>query len=318
MAEEYNAFNSKLTTDFVLNSINNPEIWDNGAVFNSLDEFLQETDWSGIASESIIPKYELRSFCKRIFDKEVRLAVMKFLHEYARYYFYDSACNLANDSLLQLGWNPSNNDIENRADDYMVDFQSELATQISQIEKTGEYSGNKFSALEKKVTELEKQVKTLKDENKKISDELYFIKHPEEFGKHIPIELNDQIFINTMSYLISKRLATSHDEHVSYGFALNSYYWYGSKSLFGYFVDRISHELELRDSGGRLNWKPFKCAFVNFDDLIDEARNAVSKYTQNKRARKPEQADIIENAIKYACQMKGKEEARSKKNAESR
>lgn len=301
------------TVEAISELLNQPDSW-----ICSLYEILLGIEWTEISPDTIVPKLELRRFTKSISDTEIRLAVMKFLHEYAIYYFYDSAYSYVKDEYARNNWTSGEGDYSHDADVYISQFQSELATQISQIEKTGEFSGNKFSALEKKVLELESQLKTLKEKNKKLSDELFFIKHPENFGKHIPIELNDPIFKDAMSYLISQNLATSHLEQVSYGLALNSYYWYGSKSLFGYFVDRISHELELRDSGGRLNWKPFKHAFINFDELISEARNAISKYTQNERARKPEQADIVENAIKYAYQMKEKEEARNKKNRESR
>ena len=55
-----------------------------------------------------------------------------------------------------------------------------------------------------------------------------------------------------------------------------------------------------------MNWKPFKLAFLNFDDLIDEARNAVTRYTNKKEAKWPEKAEIIDEAIKYAREKEEK------------
>ena len=132
----------------ILSLLNAPEEWGCG-----LTELLQEKiDWSEIDPKTIIPKLELRRFTKSINDKEVRLDVMKFLLEYASYYFYDSA--------LQIS------ETVNDANAKMNVFQSELATQINQIEKTGMFSGDRFNKLQKRVAQLEEENKEYKNANK--------------------------------------------------------------------------------------------------------------------------------------------------------
>ena len=80
-----------------LDLINNRSKWDGSdkSEWNSLFELLQDGIlWSAIDPERIIPKNSLRCFTKSIIDKEVRLDVMKFLFDYAEYYFNDGAKDL--------------------------------------------------------------------------------------------------------------------------------------------------------------------------------------------------------------------------------
>ena len=80
--------------------------------------------------------------------------------------------------------------------------------------------------------------------------------------------------------------------------------WKGSKKLFGYFVERVADELSLRKSGksGNIIWEPFMQSFVNAEDLRHEAASAISAM-KKKGALAPDDADKIEEAIKYANAM---------------
>ena len=59
--------------------------------YSDFSVFLQDTDWSGLTPATIVPKKEMRKFVKAIEDREVRLAVMKFLYDYTDAYFFEGA-----------------------------------------------------------------------------------------------------------------------------------------------------------------------------------------------------------------------------------
>lgn len=76
----------------------------------------------------------------------------------------------------------------------------------------------------------------------------------------------------------------------------NGLRWMKTASLYGYFVDKVSKKLELKSSGGRIQWKVFR--FIeNHDTLLNTARQAVNDYT-NKHLNPPEGDDIIDKILK--------------------
>ena len=76
----------------------------------------------------------------------------------------------------------------------------------------------------------------------------------------------------------------------------NGLRWMKSASLYGYFVDKVSEKLELKSSGGRIQWKVFR--FIeNHDTLLNTAKQAVNDYT-NKRLNPPEGDGIIDKTLK--------------------
>ena len=264
--------------------------------YDDLKTFLDNTDWYSFTPQFIIPREDIRRLVRIIKDEEVRRDVMNYLKRYASDYFRDGAQEMAIDS----GGVYIESELERRTDEIMDDFKKELAFQIDLIESNGQFSGDKFSKLEKNIKDLESKLKDFQEDNKKLKDEIHFYKHPHEHGKQIPIELHNPFFHYTMEYLISQNMSRAYTMSTSYGIDISCYHWFGSKALFGYFVVRISYELELRDSGGRLNWKPFKHAIINYDELVTEARNAVAKFANNPKVRYPEKSEIVEEAIKYA------------------
>lgn len=67
----------------------------------------------------------------------------------------------------------------------------------------------------------------------------------------------------------------------------NIYQWTGKFALFGYFVDKVSDYLSVRQSNDRIPWKIFKEAFQCSDANISTAKQAVNDY-KNKGLSEPE------------------------------
>ena len=287
------------TVAHALELVNNRSKWDGSdkSEWNNLDELLQDGIlWSAIDPERIIPKNSLRCFTKSIIDKEVRMDVMKFLFDYAEYYFSDGARELA-----WVGVNTiEKRDLEERIRNYITEFRTELSTQISQIEKTGAYSGDRFSKLEKQVTQLTEENEQYKKANKFLQDKIDRFENPHKYGKFIPAELNNRIFVEIMRYLQAKQLVLPLYPEKDYTRGISCYQWYGSCALFGYFVWKLNQEFDLNEARDLLNWQVFETAFNNYNKLINEARKAVSKFRKDDKALLPAKADIIEEAIRYA------------------
>lgn len=287
------------TVAHALELVNNRSKWDGSdkSEWNNLYELLQDGIlWSAINPERIIPKNSLRCFTKSIIDKEVRMDVMKFLFDYAEYYFSDGARELA-----WLGVNTiEKRDLEERIRNYITEFRTELSTQISQIEKTGAYSGDRFSKLEKQVAQLTEENEQYKKANKFLQDKIDRFENPHKYGKFIPAELNNRIFVEIMRYLQAKQLVLPLYPEKDYTRGISCYQWYGSCALFGYFVWKLNQEFDLNEARDLLNWQVFETAINNYNKLINEARKAVSKFRKDDKALLPAKADIIEDAIRYA------------------
>ena len=236
--------------------------------------------------------------------------VMKFLFDYAEYYFTDGARELAWGGDTSI----AKSVLDDRTRDYISQFRSELSTQISQIEKTGAYSGDKFHKQENKIKDLEKEVEELKGQKQKLHKEIAALRlkineleHPER--KHqIPNELRCEEFYYIINYLQNKGIVTPKTTLESYYRTPICYHWNSPKVLFGYFVCKICYLLELRTKDDHLIWKPFKLAFENFDELEKQARDYASKNKnwETSSAIKPEDAFIIDEALKYSEEQMAK------------
>lgn len=296
------------TVAHALELVNNRSKWDGSdkSEWNNLDELLQDGIlWSAIDPERIIPKNSLRCFTKSIIDKEVRLNVMKFLFDYVEYYFSDGARELA-----WVGVNTiEKRDLEERIRNYITEFRTELSTQISQIEKTGAYSGDKFHKQENKIKNLEKEVEELKDQKQKLHKEIATLRsrideleHPER-RHQIPNELQCEEFYYIIIYLQKSGVVTPKQAPNAYYSNQLCYRWNKSKALFGYFVCKICYLLELRTKNDHLIWKVFKQAFENFDALEKQARDIASKNKnwEDTSSTKPDEAYIVDEALQYSA-----------------
>lgn len=295
----------KTNTKQILEVINNHQ-------YEQLSDYLSDVNWLEIDPLTIIPQQAIRSFAKAIVDKEVRLDVMRFLETYAENYFRTGAETLVRHDYAQKHVGFTSAVIRIEADQYIDKFKTELKTQIKQLESSGEFSGEKFSKLKKRITELEKEINELKERNLKLEGKIYAYEHRGD-GHYIPEKLINQEFDHVVQLLGQKQLITAHYRPSPYGYQQIAYLtWKGQYDLFGYFVDKISYELELRDSGGRLNWKLFRAAFDNFEDMQRAAKNAVSYYQNHSDAKLPEDADIIDEILQTASAYEAERQTKEK------
>lgn len=159
---------------------------------------------------------------------------------------------------------------------------------------------------DERIKELEKQVATLTSEKKEVEYERdKFRRNLEELTKrlnrkHIPAELNSEEAQLIINELRKQDLITPYGRNNGVEYVIEMYRWEGTGALFGYFVDKMNFQLELADSGGRINWKPFKQAFSNYEEKEKRARDTVSYYKQHPDAKMPENAEKIDNAITIA------------------
>lgn len=190
-------------------------------------------------------------------------------------------------------------------------FLNELLTQIA---KEDEHIAELEQAIEKskdeRIKELEAQVQELQNEKRlvirdKINAERERDLYREKLntlsnrmnGKYIPASLKSEEAELIINELMRKDLITPMGINTETEYKIQFYRWDGSKALFGYFVDKMSFQLELYDSGGHINWKEFKPAFSNFEDIVKRARDTVSNYKQHPEVKMPEKAEIIDDAI---------------------
>ena len=231
---------------------------------------------------------------------------MQFLQKYAIDYFL--ALSESSSELEFQRGNITYAGIVNNSRDRIEQFRKELLFQIDLIESTGEFSGDKFKKLQEKVNEQEQEIIRLTakiDELEKSLEErdnkIYEQDHPED-KQFIPDSLNQPEFLFAMEYLEKKKIVTTFTHVTQYGRAPLCYVWAKTaKPLFGYLVDRISYELELRKKG-RLDWKLFRPAFRNYDEIVKQGKNAVSiyKYWSDPAGPLPENYHLVEEALEYA------------------
>lgn len=268
--------------------------------YDNLDRFLKSIEWELVADE-LIQTIDLRHFTRCIADEEVRLDVMKFLKKYAKQYFRKAAEDLEYNENVRVASTVSIvQEYTKSADEYLELFENELGFLIDQLEECTKYTGDRFKKQEKRIKELEKQIEELKTANINLQAKVDHFEHPEKYGKYIPTELRNRQFQDIMAYLQKKQIVLPIYGDGDYGRLIQCYRWYGSKGLFGYYVERLNEEFELNEAREQRNWQIFESVFENYDKLVDEARKAVSKYRKNNKALLPAKADFVDEAIKYA------------------
>jgi len=162
---------------------------------------------------------------------------------------------------------------------------------------------------DERITELEAQIEDLRQEkNDAIHDKKEAERERDKYRKkleeltsrlnrkHIPAVLKSEEAKLIIEELVNQDLITP----LGYNSVLQFYRWEGTGALFGYFVDKMNFQLELADSGGRINWKPFKQAFSNYEEKEKRARDTVSHYKQHPYTKMPENAEKIDDAIAIA------------------
>ena len=279
----------------------------NNHSYTDLDEYLkEEADWFAIDPHDIIPREKVRAFAKAITNKETRLEVIRFLRKYEDHYFSDIVVpSIEYDDEFGYQYEDYEHPITTIT---IADFHKELSVLIDQL-TTHEFSDEKFANQKQRIQELENQVKTLQQENdalnkvvKEQANTIDELKHPER-KQFIPDALDEPEFYFIMDYLAAKKIVTTITHGTSYGPRPLCYIWAQTapKTLFGYLVDRVSYELDIRKNN-RLNWKLFKPAFRNYDEIIKQAKDAVSryKYWSDPQDELPQDHHLVYEAIDYA------------------
>ena len=121
-----------------------------------------------------------------------------------------------------------------------------------------------------------------------------------DLAEYFPSELHNDKFEDIMKYLQSVQIALPIYAEGTFGRVITCYHWYGGKSLFGYFVIHVSDALNLKKGRDTYDWQIFEPAIHNYDELIKEARKAIS--TCKKQKTKIEKSEIIDEAIQLAIQ----------------
>ncbi len=263
--------------------------------YESLNHFLRYgIDWDSVSYDLIRPK-KARAFAESIEDEEVRMDVLKFMHMYARQYFLETAESVAYRDKVQNAATVSLVDIPDKsAEDLVILFQQELSYLIKQIEESGEYTGDRFATMQRRVANLEELVKELEKENEKLKDRLDWYENPSEHGKYIPEKLDRQEFYNIMRHLEEEGIVRCIGNYIGSKFHVDCFIWLGTKKLFGYFVYRMNDVFGIRGGRDILDWKIFEPAFQNYDKIIGEAQ----KWGDSKEKIKKNQKNSIKNAEK--------------------
>lgn len=170
---------------------------------------------------------------------------------------------------------------------------------------------------DERIAELEAQIKDLKSEKRDAeSDRDHWKREYEHLvrrinernqqiqQKHVPSEFRQLPGSEIIQQLVNKDLIRVLRRQTGADTYDELYQWLGPKNLFGYFVEKVSFELDFRKSGksGNIIWDPFMQAFYNAEELRHEAASAISKF-KKKGALLPEGAEKIDEAIVYANAM---------------
>lgn len=254
--------------------------------YSDLTKFLEQIDWFSVPREQIVPREKVRTFIKSIENEETRLNVARFLQKYEDYYFKVADTGFVAD----IGPDP------------IAEFHRELEFLIKQLTSNGEFSDDKFSKLQKRNEQLEKQVQELQNKVSDLETQLDKYKHPSDYGKHIPQELQREDFYKIMKHLADAEIVRVVSEPDAMGIRrITCYQWDASKALFGYFVGKMNDALDLRGARVPYNWKIFKPVINNYDELIKEARKSLSAINSNtsKQAIRIAGVEKIDEAIEY-------------------
>ena len=268
----------------------------NDREYTDLAKFLDSVDWFSIPREQIVPREKVRTFIKSIENEETRLNVARYLQKYEDYYFKES------DNGFTADFGP----------DPIAEFHRELEYLIQQLTTRGDFSDRKFNEMRIRKEQVEKQNKELQERIKKLEGKIYAYEHRGD-NLYIPEKLFSHEFMHIAQLLTQKQIVISHYKTDDYGYQRLAYMtWKEQCDLFGYFVDKISYELELRDSGGRLQWKLFAKAFDNYKEIERAAKNTVARYQTHPETKMPENAEIIDNIIEIASAYEAERQAKEK------
>lgn len=84
---------------------------------------------------------------------------------------------------------------------------------------------------------------------------------------------------------------------VEAGLMTEQYKWLKTASLYGYFVDKVSDVLGIKDNADRIKWAMFGKIIPNHSKMLNTAKQAINDY-KNKGLPPPQDDDIVDRIIK--------------------
>lgn len=293
------------------------------SIYDTFKEYIQ--NHTGKYSISLEMKPQLTLEMKLRTAEEWQQATDDFDREVVRHIvhrFYDVGDRANVVEIIRNALNESNKNPKSHSKASMVTHRKKaddtfLDTLLKESEEEEAQRVEEVKAIEQskdeRIKELEGQVKDLKRErDEAVSGKKAAERERDEFRKrldelnsrlstkYIPASLKCEEAQLILNELMRKDIITPLGRNTYNEFEVQFYRWDETGALFGYFVDKMNFQLELYDTSGHINWKEFKPAFSNYDKKIKRARDTVSYYTQHPEARKPEKAEIIDNAIAIA------------------
>lgn len=175
----------------------------------------------------------------------------------------------------------------NKADDAYLDGMSHDSDALAQDTSLEEM-------YEERIRLLEKQLSDMKRERDQAIRQLESLTGRVD-RKFIPASFKSDEAERIINALVRKDFLSPVWRHDDVGnFVKSCYRWDESKSLFGYFVDKMSARLHLYNAGNQINWREFQHAFSNYEDIVKRARDAVSNYRQHPEQKLPSKSKIID------------------------
>ena len=182
--------------------------------------------------------------------------------------------------------------------------------ELLEIAKTGLYEPLK--KLEDELETLQKKYRNLDKENNQLKTDLALLQkkyddlktlwdNRNKRKKSIQYGIPSELQTDAAQWIIGKLQEKGYTGilHLSYNDA-PIYNWEKSKSLFAYFVERLTYHLELRDTNEQIPWKIFEGAFIHGGKLDPSfhkgLKDIVTKYHRSGKI--PQNDDVIERILK--------------------
>lgn len=193
-----------------------------------------------------------------------------------------------------------------------VKDDKKLYQELMEIAKDGLYEPLKKSkaeleALQKKYRDLEKENGQLKSNLTTLQKQYDALKaswdNRNKRNKSIHYGIPQELQTDAVQWIIGKLQEKGYIRLLRLNYNDTPIYnWEKSKSLFAYFVERLTSDLELRDTNEQIPWKMFEGAFISdgrLDSLLHNGlKDLVSKYRRSGKI--PQNDDVIERILKEA------------------
>lgn len=181
----------------------------------------------------------------------------------------------------------------------------DLRAILGQVIAKGRYSVNAFADT---TREIEEDIQSrsylwkIADEGKKWQYWLNKYYHTCQHGEQAPANQEPSQTTKVLSKEIPAELNTGRAraifaKSVEAGLMTEQYEWQKTYGLYGYFVDKVSDALGIKDNADRIKWAMFGKIIPNHSKMLNTAKQTINNY-KNKRLPPPQGDDIVERIIK--------------------